>query len=86
MTRRNQGHPARANRDELHVEVEKLATRLVHLVPKIIRDARFDPEDVVVSKAGSVSLLHLLAVLEGKPTPAEIYGHGKHDYNPKETK
>lgn len=86
MTRRPQGHPARANRDELTVEIERLATRVTKLVPQIIRDKRFDPEDATTAKAGSIALLHLLAVLSNKPTPAEIYGHGKHDYNPKDTK
>jgi len=78
---KKQGHPARANRDTLHVEVERLATRLVKLVPEVIKDSRFDPEDVVVSKAGSIAALHLLAVLAGKPTPAEVYGYGKHGYH-----
>lgn len=81
MTRRTQGHPARTNRDALHVEVEKLAMRLTKLVPQVIRDARFDPEDVIVSKAGATAALHLLAVLAGKPTPAELYGYGKHGYH-----
>lgn len=81
MTRRPQGHPARTNRDALHVEVEKLAMRLTKLVPQVIRDARFDPEDVIVSKAGATAALHLLAVLSGKPTPAELYGYGKHGYH-----
>lgn len=80
MTRKPQGHPARTNRDALHVEVEKLAMRLTKLVPQVIRDARFDPEDVIVSKAGSIAMLHLLAVMADRPTPAEIYGHGKHGY------
>lgn len=79
--RKPQGHPARTNRDELHIEIEKLVNRLVQIVPKVIKDARFDPEDVIVSKAGSVALLHLLAVLSDKPTPAEIYGLGKHGYH-----
>lgn len=82
MSRRKpQGHPARANRDALHIEIEKLANRLVQIVPQVIKDARFDPEDVIVSKAGSVAMLHLLAVLADKPTPAEIYGYGKHGYH-----
>lgn len=80
MTRRPQGHPARTNRDALHVEVEKLATRITKLVPAIIRDPRFDPEDVTTAKAGSIAMLHLLAVMADRPTPAEIYGHGKHGY------
>lgn len=79
--RKNQGHPARTNRDSLHVEIEKLATRITRLVPEVIRDSRFDPEDVTTAKAGSIAMLHLLAVLSNKPTPAEIYGHGKHGYN-----
>ena len=83
--KQNQGHPARANRDTLHVEVEKLATRLVKLVPQVIRDPRFDPEDITTAKAGSIAMLHLLAVLENKPTPAEVYGHRKHDYHQKGT-
>lgn len=81
MTRRAQGHPARTNRDALHVEVEKLATRITKLVPAIIRDPRFDPEDVTTAKAGSIAMLHLLAVMADRPTPAEIYGHGKHGYH-----
>lgn len=78
-----QGHPGRVNRDQLHVEVEKLANRLVKLVPEIIKDPKFDPEDVVVAKTGALAMLHLLAIMAGKPTPAEVYGHTKHDYNPK---
>lgn len=81
MTRKPQGHPARTNRDALHVEVEKLATRITKLVPAIIRDPRFDPEDVTTAKAGATAALHLLAVLSGKPTPAELYGYGKHGYH-----
>lgn len=81
MTRKPQGHPARTNRDELTVEIERLATRVTKLVPQLIRDPRFDPTDVTTAKAGSIALLHLLAVLSGKPTPAEIYGHGKHGYH-----
>ena len=81
MTRKPQGHPARTNRDALHVEVEKLATRLTKLVPQVIRDPRFDPEDVTTAKAGSIAMLHLLAVMADRPTPAEIYGHGKHGYH-----
>lgn len=83
--KKHQGHPARANRDTLTVEVEKLATRLVKLVPQVIRDPRFDPEDITVAKAGSIAMLHLLAVLENKPTPAEVYGRGKHEYQQKGT-
>ena len=79
--RKAQGHPARVSRDPLHIEIEKLATRLVHLVPQVIRDARFDPSDVDTAKAGSIAMLHLLAVMESKPTPAEIYGYGKHGYH-----
>lgn len=78
---KQQGHPARTNRDPLHTEIEKLATRVTRLVPDIIRDPRFDPTDVTTAKAASIGLLHLLAVLAGKPTPAEIYGHGKHGYH-----
>lgn len=81
MTRRQQGHPARTNRDELTIEIERLATRVTKLVPQIIRSATYDPEDVVVAKAASIGLLHLLAVASNKPTPAEIYGHGKHGYH-----
>ena len=80
MTRKPQGHPARTNRDELHTETERLATRSTKHAPAIIRDPRFDPTDVTTAKAGSIALLHLLAVCAGKPTPAEIYGHGKHGY------
>lgn len=76
-----QGHPARINRDPLQIEIEKLANRLVQLVPSVIKDSRFDPEDVIVAKAGSIAALHLLAVLDGKPTPAEVYGYGKHGYH-----
>lgn len=79
--RKPQGHPARTNRDPLTVEIERLATRVTKLIPQIIRNPAFDPEDVIVSKAGSVALLHLLAVLSDKPTPAEIYGLGKHGYH-----
>ena len=69
------------------MEIERLATRVTKLVPQIIRDKRFDPEDVTTAKAGSIALLHLLAVLSNKATPAEIYGHGKHGYHlAKETK
>lgn len=81
MAKHGGGHPARVNRDATHIEVEKLANRLVKLVPTLIKDARFDPEDVIVGKAGSVAVLHLLAVLAGKPTPAEVYGYGKHGYH-----
>lgn len=80
---KKQGHPGRVNRDDLHVEIERLANRLVRLVPQIIKDPRFDPEDINVAKAGSIAMLHLLAIMAGKPTPAEVYGHTKHDYNPK---
>lgn len=72
-----QGHPARTTRDPLSIEVEKLARRVVELAPKIIRDARFDPNDAVIAKASAVGILHLLAILEGKPTPFEIYGMEK---------
>ena len=81
MTRKPQGHPARANRDDLSIEVERLATRVTKLVPQIIKDPRFDPTDVTTAKAGSIALLHLLAVTADRPTPAEIYGHGKHGYH-----
>lgn len=79
--RKPQGHPARTARDPLHVEIERLATKVTQLVPEIIRDPRFDPEDVTTVKAGSIALLHLLAILSDKPTPAEIYGYGKHGYH-----
>lgn len=79
--RKPQGHPARLARDPLQVRVDKLAAQATELVRDVIRDPRFDPEDVVVSKAGSVALLHLMAVLAGKPTPAESYGLGKHGYH-----
>lgn len=72
--RKPQGHPARANRDDTNLEIERLATRLVKLVPTIIRDPRFDPNDVIVAKAAAVGALHLMARLDGKPTPFEIYG------------
>lgn len=79
--RKPQGHPARLGRDELQVRVDKLAMQVTELVRDVIRDPRFDPEDVVVSKAGSIAILHLMAVLAGKPTPAEVYGLGKHGYH-----
>jgi len=63
------------DRDPLTVEVERLARRVTELVPQVIRDPRFDPDDVVVAKAASVGLLHLFARTEGKPTPYEVYGY-----------
>jgi len=75
-----QGHPARLARDPLQLRVDKLAQQVTELVRDVIRDPRFDPEDVVVAKAGSVAMLHLMAVLAEKPTPAEVYGLGKHGY------
>lgn len=72
--RKPQGHPARTNRDDTNLEIERLATRLVKLVPTIIRDPRFDPNDVTIAKASAVGALHLMARLDGKPTPFEIYG------------
>lgn len=86
MTRRPQGHPARTNRDEFTIEVERLATRVTRLVPTAIKDKRLDPDDVTTLKAASIGLLHTLAVLSDKPTPAQVYGRGKHDYNPKDSK
>lgn len=74
MTKRNQGHPARTNRDELSIEIEKIARRVVELAPKIIRSPKYDPNDAVIAKASAVGLLHLLAIAENKPTPFEIYG------------
>lgn len=79
--RKPHGHPARTNRDALHTEIERLATKITRLVPEVIKDPRFDPEDVTTAKAGSIAMLHLLAVLADKPTPAEIYGYGKHGYH-----
>lgn len=79
---KKQGHPGRlaAEQDPLMMEVHKLAERLTKLVPTVIRDKRFDPEDVLVAKVGSLAALHLLAVLNEKPTPAAVYGLGKHGY------
>lgn len=74
---KTQGHPARVARDPLSIEIEKLATRAVKLFPTVLRDPRFDPDDAVISKAAAVGLLHLLAILEEKPTPFEIYGMEK---------
>lgn len=68
-----QGHPARVARDDTNIEIEKMSMRLVKLVPTVIRDPRFDPEDVVIAKASSVGILHLYSVLEGKPSPFELY-------------
>lgn len=77
MSRKSQGHPARIDRDPLSIEIEKIARRVVELAPKVIRDPRFDPNDAVIAKASAVGLLHLLAILEGKPTPFELYGMEK---------
>ena len=68
------GHPSRVRRDELHVEIEKLATRAVHLIPKIIRDNRLNPDDVLHGKAAAIGLLHMLSVMEQKPSPYQVFG------------
>jgi len=49
----------------------------VELAPKVIRDPRFDPDDAVIAKSSAVGILHLLAILENKPTPFELYGMEK---------
>lgn len=77
MTRKPQGHPARANRDELTVEIERLARRTVELIPKIIRDKRFSPHEITYAKASAIGILHLLSILEKRPSPYEI-----HDWKP----
>lgn len=46
---------------------------MTRLVPKIIRDPRLDPNDVIAAQACAVGLLHLYAKLDGKPTPYEIH-------------
>lgn len=73
MTSKPQGHPARTNRDELHTEIERLARRTVELVPKIIRDKRFSPHEITYAKASAVGILHLLSILEKRPSPYEIH-------------
>lgn len=72
-SKKPQGHPARVARDDTNIEIEKLSMRLVKLVPTVIRDPRFDPEDMVIAKASSVGILHLYSVLDGKPSPFELY-------------
>ena len=69
-----QGNPARVNRDAFHVEVEKTARRVVDLIPGAIRDPRLNPDDALHIKACAIGMLHVLSVLERKPSPYQVFG------------
>ena len=74
MSKKKQGHPARVNRDQLHEEVERLTLKAMQLVPKVIRDKRFNPDHIITAKASATGLFELTKVLEGQPSPYEIHG------------
>lgn len=79
--RTKQGHPAKlvatpiTPDSELDARITRLATQSVYIVRDIINSGRFSADEILTSKASSIGYLHLLAKIEGKPSPYEIHSY-----------